>query len=354
MGKLYSNRKFLMYPDHLEAVAEQRMVAPVHVRIKPINHCNHGCWYCAYRADQLQLGESMDLRDRLPEAKMFEIIDDLIDMGVKAVTFSGGGEPLIYKPLPEAVIRLAAGGIRVAALTNGANLKGRVADAFAAHGTWVRVSIDAWDDRSYAESRNVREGEFTRVMRNIEDFARRGSDCVIGASFIVSRENVDHVYSMCERLRDAGVNHVKLAAAVVANDVAENNGYHRAIMDQANREIGRARELSTEGFSVLNHYHETEERFEKTYSSCPFLMYLTVIGADAKVYTCQDKAYNDSGCLGSIRERSFKSFWFSEANRRAVFGLDPRKVCGHHCIAHEKNLAILDHLSIDPAHAAFV
>jgi wyosine [tRNA(Phe)-imidazoG37] synthetase (radical SAM superfamily) len=27
---------------------------------------------------------------------MLEIIDDCIDMGVKAITFSRGGEPLIY------------------------------------------------------------------------------------------------------------------------------------------------------------------------------------------------------------------------------------------------------------------
>ncbi len=354
MGKLYSNQKFLMHPEHLTAISEGRMVAPVHVRIKPINHCNHGCWYCAYRADQLQLGENMDLRDRLPEDKMFEIVDDLVEMGVKAVTFSGGGEPLIYKALPEAVSRLAAGGIRVAALTNGANLKGRVADAFAEHGTWIRVSIDAWDDESYAKSRSVRVGEFTRVMKNINTFAARGSNCVIGTSFIISRENVDHVYEMCMRLRDAGVNHVKLAAAVVANDVAENNRYHRAIMDKANREIARAQMLSTERFSVLNHYHEIEERFEKPYDNCPFLMYLTVIGADANVYTCQDKAYNEKGCLGSIRERRFADFWFSDETRDAVFRLNPRHDCRHHCVAHQKNLAILEQLSLDPAHAAFV
>ncbi|MEK9755223.1 MAG: radical SAM protein, partial [Rhodospirillaceae bacterium] len=92
MTRLYSNLKFLRYPDRLKALADDIPAAPIHVRVKPINHCNHNCWYCAYRADQLQLGEDMDVRDRLPEAKMSELIDDLIEMGVAAVTFSGGGE----------------------------------------------------------------------------------------------------------------------------------------------------------------------------------------------------------------------------------------------------------------------
>ena len=130
MGTLYSNLKFFRYPAQIEALQEHRVVAPVHIRIKPMNHCNHDCWYCAYRVSNLELGEDIDYRDKIPEGKMFEIVDDVIAMGVKAVTFSGGGEPLLYKPLPEVVRRLAVGGVRIATLTNGSNLKGLVADVF--------------------------------------------------------------------------------------------------------------------------------------------------------------------------------------------------------------------------------
>ncbi len=354
MAKLYSNLKFFRYPDRLDAIAAGRVAAPVHVRIKPINHCNHNCWYCAYRADQLQLGEDMEVRDRLPEAKMSELIDDLIAMGVAAVTFSGGGEPLLYKPLPDAIQRLAGGGIKVAALSNGSNLRGRVADAFAEHGTWLRVSIDAWDDASYAKSRGVKPGEFSRVIANIRDFAARGSNCVLGVSFIVSQENVAHVFDAVAILKDAGVNHVKLSAAIVSNDVHENNLYHRAIMAEAQDQIGRTLKLTDDAFTVLDHYHETEERFDKGYNFCPYLQFLTVIGADGSVYTCQDKAYNESGRLGSIKDRSFKSFWFSDENRERLYRLDPSRDCRHHCISHAKNAAIVDYLGVDADHARFV
>ena len=79
-------------------------------------------------------------QDSIPTEKMLTLAHEFVEMGVKAVTFSGGGEPLLYKPLPEVIDILAAGGIRVAALSNGANLKGRMADAFAQHGTWIRIS----------------------------------------------------------------------------------------------------------------------------------------------------------------------------------------------------------------------
>ncbi|MFA7239217.1 MAG: radical SAM protein [Sulfuricellaceae bacterium] len=354
MAQLYSNLKFLRYADHLEALREQRVVAPVHIRIKPINHCNHNCWYCAYRVDNLQLGEDIDYQDKIPEAKMFEIVDDVIAMGVKAVTFSGGGEPLLYKPLPEVVRRLKAGGVRVAALSNGANLKGKVADAFAEYGTWVRISTDAWDDASFAKSRGVREGEFSDLLRNIRDFTARGSKCVLGVSFIVDETNCTHLYDACALLKDAGVNHVKFSGVVVSNSGAENNAYHARIRDVVTAQIEQARDLADDRFAVVNHYHDLDDRFQKNYTLCPYLMFLTVIGADCKVYACQDKAFTASGTLGSIKDRSFRDFWFSDENRQRLFGLDPSQECTHHCVTHGKNLAIMDLLSVDPEHGAFV
>lgn len=354
MSQIYSNLKFLGFAGQLDALRRKDLVAPVHIRIKPINHCNHNCWYCAYRADQLQLGEQMDLKDRIPDDKMMEIADDVVAMGVKAVTFSGGGEPLLYKSLPEVIDRLAAGGVRVATLTNGSNLQGRMADAFANHGTWIRVSLDAWDDASYAKSRGIAEGAFTKLMNNMAAFAKRGSKCVLGTSFIVSQENHQHLYEVCSRLKDAGVDHVKVAAAVISNDVRENNEYHRRIMDPVTREIDRASALNDSGFHVVNHYHETDERFEKSYESCPFLQFLVVIGADQTVYTCQDKAYTELGTLGSIRDRSFKEFWFSEENRQRLYAVNPNQHCRHHCVAHRKNLAIVEYLKLDDQHRYFV
>jgi hypothetical protein len=147
---------------------------------------------------------------------------------------------------------------------------------------------------------------------------------------------------------------VKLAAAVVSNDAAENNRYHRTIMEPATSAIEEALTLGDDAFSVLNHYHETAERFDKSYHSCPFARLLTVIGADAKVYTCQDKAYAEAGLLGSIEHQSFRELWFSDENRRRHEALDPSRHCQHHCVAHEKNLALTEYLSLDPDHAVFV
>jgi hypothetical protein len=81
---------------------------------------------------------------------------------------------------------------------------------------------------------------------------------------------------------------------------------------------------------------------------------LTVIGADLNVYTCQDKAYTTGGLLGSIKGRSFRDLWLGDELRQRLRALDPAKDCRHHCVAHGKNLMLLDYLSADEEHLDFV
>ncbi|MGB8266476.1 MAG: radical SAM protein [Candidatus Velthaea sp.] len=351
---VYSALKLFAYPDHLDARSGGAVRAPVHVRIKPINACNHRCWFCAYRRDDLQLGSDMDLKDRIPAAKMDEIVDDLIAMGVRAVTFSGGGEPLLYPGIAGVVERLAQGGIAIGCLTNGAYLTGEVADAFARYGTWIRVSTDAWDGPSLARSRDVKLDEFDRIAENMRRFAHR-SACSLGVNFIINRDNAAHILEFCAFAKALGVEHVKLSACVVANDGAENNAYHETFAVEVREQIERAKaELQDDGFRIVDHYHGSELRFDKPYASCPMLEYLTVIGADCTVYTCQDKAYTPLGTLGSIRERSLREFWFSDENAKRLAELDPSRDCRHHCVSHAKNLLLHEYRELDAGHISFV
>jgi MoaA/NifB/PqqE/SkfB family radical SAM enzyme len=353
-SSIYSRLKLFHFHDRLSALQDGTPAVPVHIRVKPINACNDDCWYCAYRSESLELGSLMKLRDRIPDGKLLELARDLPALGVRAVTFSGGGEPLLHSALPRAVEILCAGGTKAATLTNGAFLCGDAAAAFSKHGTWVRVSMDAWDDASHAQSRGVKPGEFSRILDNMTAFSKLGGSCELGVSFIVNRRNAGRIYDACRKIKDAGARHVKLSACVIANDAAQNNAYHREIGAEVRAQIERCAGLEDAAFRVVDHYHELDERFKKSYRSCRFMEMLCVIGADCGVYSCQDKAYTESGYLGSVRERSFGDLWKSQDCRARRAALDPSAACAHHCVAHSKNLLLEEYLSIDPGHGAFV
>ena len=274
-------------------------------------------------------------------------------MGVSAVTFSGGGEPLLYKKLPIIIEKLHKGGVKVATLTNGSNLKGAMAEAFQKFGTWVRISLDGYDDESYSKARNIKLGEFTKLLNNIRTFKSSGTKCVLGCSLNVDENNFDHISSVCKKLKDAGADHVKISGVIVGNSPKENNLYHNKISDVVSEQMKMAKKLEDNNFNIIDHYHDLEYRFTKEYTTCPYILFRPVIGADSNVYTCQDKAYTDSGKLGNIENISFKDFWFSKKNLDNVYGLDPSRSCNHHCISHSKNVVINEYMSIDEEHLFF-
>lgn len=352
--KSYSSLKLFKYRDQIDSLKSNELKAPIHVRIKPTNACNHHCHFCAYKVDHLQLGENMNTKDQIAPEKMREITRDLISMDVKAVTFSGGGEPLLYPDLISTIENFGEAGVKVAAITNGSFLKGEMAEAFLKYGSWIRVSMDYFDELSLQRSRKTRVGEFLNIIDNIKMFCEKESSCTLGVSFIITKENAHKVFEICSLLKSVGVDHVKLSALVVSNDVAENNLYHCEIEEVVLEQINKCEVLTDKSFKIINHFHRTNENFKKSYSSCPSMKFLTIIGADNTVYSCQDKAYTDSGKLGSIKDRSFKEFWYSNENREKLQGFNPKSNCAHHCVAHKKNQMIHEFMDLDDEHVAFI
>jgi MoaA/NifB/PqqE/SkfB family radical SAM enzyme len=356
MGNLYTKLKIFHYQSKVDSLPTDHpaILPPIHIRIKPTNICNHRCWYCAYKAEGLQLGKDMVTKDTIPLPKMMEIVSDIAEMGVKAVTFSGGGEPFCYPHLVPVLKELIRYKIKIASLTNGALLCGEAAELFAKHGTWVRVSMDGWDDASYKKYRGVKDGEFTRIIQNIRAFNAMKTQCQLGVSVILDKDNYSHFFELASLLKNIGVDSVKVSPCIVANTSEENNKYHDPFFSAAEAIIKKAvATLADKNFELYNAYHRQEISFQKDYRWCPYLQILPIIGADLNVYSCQDKAYNlDCGLVGSIRDVRFKDFWFSDKNK--FFKIDPSRDCAHHCVADAKNRLVHEYLEADPVHLGFV
>jgi len=288
----------------------------------------------------------MDRNSFIPREKMFEIVDDLAEIGVKAVTFSGGGEPLMYPHLLLTLRKMYVNGIKTAVLTNGSLLRGEIARDISCRSVWTRISIDGWDNKSYSEYRGVSEGEFDKVLQNIRDFKALGGKCELGVSIIVDKKNATHIRELATKLIDCGVSNIKISPCIVSDEVDEINEYHKPLFDIVGEQI--------KGLpNIYDGYRKQIGSFKKNYNWCPFLQILTVIGADLNIYTCQDKAYSfNEGMLGTIQDKRFIDFWFEDKTK--FFGITPSIHCNHHCVADSKNKLILDYLDLDKEHIAFV
>lgn len=361
----YSDLKILAHPDKLRSFQEGKITAPLYVRVKPTNVCDDDCFFCTYaksnrktpsgvatqepraleHVDTEMHGEMVE-RDTIPQEKMVEILADFQAMGVKAVTYSGGGEPLIYKwiePTMERTLRL---GLDLSIITNGRHLNGRRAELLA-YAKWVRVSIDYTTAGQRALSRRVGPHTFDQVMDNLQTFARlKEKTCDLSVNYIIHRDNCDGLVAFAQVLKERGVGNLRFSPMWVPGLI----GYHEPHAERVREQLLAAQALSSPGFQVQSTFQlDSAARGPvRTYGKCWIMQTVPVVGADQVVYACHNKAYDGKGRIGSIKDRSFMDLWFSEEARARFEGLDPRRDCRHECASDQKNININSMLEMSP------
>lgn len=355
MNRLYSDMKIFHFPEKLYSLERDTPITgPLHLRIKPTNVCNHRCYYCCFRTPEAgPMGQTMEEKDSLAKDTLLEIITDFKDMGGRAITFSGGGEPFVYPYLLAAVEHAAQLNLSFAALTNGARLHGAVANFFAQHGTWVRISMDGWDDASYSQYRGTAHGEYQKIMQNMADFVQYEGPCALSVAYNIDKNNYTHIPKVLRDLKERGVRSVQLTACIVNTCSQKQKEYHSLFYTEAEKIIISAQtNLAGPHFEIKDNYTTVDAKYDNALSWCPFQQILAVIGADARVYTCQHKAYSAQGLLGDLSHQRFKNLWLN--SKDTFFSIVPSRDCDHFCVAHQKNKLILDFLAVSKQHINFV
>jgi MoaA/NifB/PqqE/SkfB family radical SAM enzyme len=350
----YSNIKIFAHADKIDAMRRDERVAPLYLRIKPTNVCNHRCYYCSYADDILGLRDKVIPSDQIPWTIMRNILDDIASMDVKAVIFSGGGEPLAYPEIVQTLRAVNESGIDLAIITNGQLLKDERAEALAG-AKWVRVSFDSADAATYSKLRNIPLPSWGEVCENIGKFSKlKSPECELGINFVITHDNAAQVYDMAKLVKSLGANHIKFAARVT-KDLHE---YHKPFKENTFALIRKAvADFADETFRVINKYEEDFEHDAvplRPYSKCYIKDISAVIGADSKLYFCHDKAYVSNGVIGDLHERGLKELWFSDETARRSRDFDPVAECRHHCVYDDRNILLNTFFSLDQNHINFV
>jgi len=139
MGDEMSLRDYVAaseFPHKLlyQEVVRDGKILPIHVQYIPTNKCNLNCGICSYSDRDKNLEISLE-----QSKKIFETLSYL---GTKAMTITGGGEPLKHPHINEMIDSLEKKDIKVGLVTNGLLL--RILDSHK-NLTWCRISSS--DDR---------------------------------------------------------------------------------------------------------------------------------------------------------------------------------------------------------------
>lgn len=130
--------KVLMDDDLITSIKQDGIIKPIHIQIIPTNRCNLNCSFCSC---------SVRTKDQeLDFELMKKIIDKCKNLGTKAVTITGGGEPILYRHFNEMIDYFDNKGIKIGLVTNGIGLH-KVDIEKLNKVTWCRISNG--DERTF-------------------------------------------------------------------------------------------------------------------------------------------------------------------------------------------------------------
>ncbi len=112
-------------------VIQDGKIVPYHITMIPTNVCNKNCKECfCYKRDKTT---------ELPLNEIEKIVDKFYELGTRAISLSGGGEPDCHPQINEIISYIKYKGIDVALVTNGENLN-KIEDSVLNLLDWIRVS----------------------------------------------------------------------------------------------------------------------------------------------------------------------------------------------------------------------
>ncbi len=316
MTQFSSNKIF----NHLERLSEWRdkgISRPVTYELDMTNLCDSRCCFCFGYKDRERKPYSI----KLPEAK--NIIKQIDDFGGKAVTFTGGGEPLCNPDTMDALEYAASLGLDVGFISNGIALNGEKIRILVNSCKWIRISLDAGSKKYYLISHGLDSGIFKKVVENtgklVEEKRRTGSPVTIGTGFLTFPEMTEDMEDFIRVSSEIGVDYAQFRPLLKNFREKEINlNIDKKILQNLEKGL----KYGVNGFNVLyskNKYEKMKKnKVARNYKKCLGHNFATVIAADKRMYVCCHMRGIKKYCIGDLSKNSLREIWNSKQRREVL------------------------------------
>jgi len=345
----YSPYKVAYHNDKIEQLRKGEMIVPLFAQIDLTNICNLNCSFCSYKIGNYKSNVMKDFKkqDKIDKKILFRILEEMKQSGVKALEWTGGGEPTAHPDWKEIVRKAKELGYEQSLVTNGTLLDDEGIELIQDF-EWVRFSIDASNSETYniIKKRDV----FDIAISNLKKLIKvKESKNIVGVSFIVCRENYKEIYDSMKLAKKLGCNNVRYSLAYTPIKEKMFEG----IWDEIVNQIGLVKKEETEDFKVFSFSNRINEISQKVKcGSCYFHEFVVALGANGIIYPCCLLNYNPKFNLGDLTKHSFRDIWFGE--KRKKFTKMVRNGCPYSCWMTDKNKFITSLVQEDPPHVNFI
>ena len=298
----------------------------IHVRIEPTELCNYSCKFCVTHDPERLKSITKDGYDgrnrRFDLERLSTLLDELKEVGVKAISFVAVGDPLMFPNINKVLKKALDLQFDLGLTSNfGMKLKDETIENLSKF-SWLRWSMNGGSKEVYLKTNNPKgknssdayENAKKNISRIVNLKKREKRKVLVNASYVVSEWNYHDVEN----------------AAKLGQELQINNLFFRPDMEpMENRKetpldiLSKNKELLNK--SMLYQNEEFKVNIEKDRENdvlkvdddklvCFYSNHSIYIAANGDVYPCCYTRINPKFVIGNIADQNFKDFWKKEEN----------------------------------------
>ncbi|NDK36904.1 radical SAM protein [Rhodovulum sulfidophilum] len=170
-------------------------VVPITFEAWPSLSCDARCPLCTYSINNARSEDDKHPSLTFARTDLFtETMQKLASGGVRSITLTGGGEPLLNPEFGNLIKHINLAGMKWGMFTHGLHLKGQIRDAILTYPPkFLRVSLNSSSPETHAKEYRMGLQAYEDVLQNILDFARlaRGLPISLGVGYAVDPKTTD-------------------------------------------------------------------------------------------------------------------------------------------------------------------
>ena len=355
MSYIYSSYKAAHHQDRIKKLRKGELIVPTQAQIDITNECNHHCPNCICKFyKKIGLNSTFDNHEYIPIQRIVTILDELKEVGVLAIEYTGGGEPQYHKDFSTILKETIDRGFEWSLVTNGAvsNLSRDL--KYFKKAKWIRISVDASCPKTHASMHGTSLDDFDKVVKFVKTLVDKCPGIEIGISFLVSPLNYKEIVDVTKMFKDIGCLNIRFVVIYNPQGMKLYDGIWEKIVEL----MGEAKKLETNVFKIFDLIHLTSQdmiTYKRNYSFCGYQQFTTTIGADQNVYPCCTLRYNKNTSLGDLSKQNFKDIWFGEKRRKWLKSNYLERLCNNHsCLMDRKNEFIEYLVQENPPHVNYI
>ena len=320
----FLNSKKIMFHigERLNDIYEgKRDFYPVAVEVHPTAVCNHRCIHCSYK-------ERNESRVSYSKETMEKLIDSLINMKIKAVYFSGGGEPTLYPDLVKYIKKMNAQGIEVSVITNGSYFENAGLIPIADMLNYIAVSVPGVDLETFQLiTGSDKLEEVLSLPKKIKEVHGVKSP-VIGARIVLTNKNYMYVEQFLKVMKEREYDYALFK--IVRDYEDKGQGLTEREETELKAEIMQLKDIDDNYTNIkyIFNFKELPEFNNRCWIND--LGLLANVSTDGGVYPNIVEIDKPEFCIGNINEHSLEEIWNSKRHQE-VKELSNQKWCSGVC-----------------------